>query len=1527
MKGFFTRLIALSLFIIFFALDVWADPILINLSPNRGRIGSAVTMTARYADAQVRDNNKVYINNVLAPVRRVYAVTESKDLYKILFTVPPNVVEEAFSSPMIVPVVLEVNGASSNSLDFTLLPGPMITDITPSSGVRGDSLDVTITTVNTRFGRGRIMVDMGSGITVSKVKLKDPHTVVASIEIADDAELGLRDVTIRAGRSRLTKIGGFTVTAPADQATGLTLNVNPVPSPVFSKSVTISGSVNLAAPSINGTQTDIPAIVTGIFPSSAAQGQELLVEIKGTNTHFSEGVSQVSFGPGIEVLEANVTSPTSIMAKIRLSPSAEPGKRHVIVVTNNEEASSVVVFNVLSGTMTVKGKVIDDQGNPIVGAVVSIKGLNLRATTDSNGFFVLNSVPSGTQKLIINAQNFAPVEINIDGKNGDVLDLASSSSNSSSSINISLERRAAPPSDPNSATIYSALSHGANRLFLASPNIEKAKQLIMDTIIAVGGKDLGVVDEQGRQLNPKISGNGIVSLTSEGLDQMAKQWVIEKQTYSILNAFIFFNSIVGWEPKPPDFLNWIVAFNKALVKIWQQPSAPGNSLFVVIFNKGSLVSDTPPKLSPETRLNPLQMYLLVNSFVAYLDKKFFPSGSGSVGNRSMFAELTPNLRTTMGDMERPTILLADGGGNGNNNGSSGSNTKNEKKDTGLEDAYDTVVDNIKGTVLGSFDNKLIENIFDIDTSFPDARTARAFLVVEGLEKAMAPWSLASDFIKGTVSGLAGSALQNIYKPLLNMMRDEIKKAARPTNPRIVAAIPVKTVNGMNTILLFNPSRGDHGQKIIPKFYYAVYRQDDKRHIEKLILKPSSEFKRTKDGYLVFVDDSPPIGVVTYYLQSFIKRQNSVPPHEHLNWGLSLTWDFMTSALPAGGYVLNLLKDTLDMAEEIYRGLILQKSNLSAISVVIYPVSNPYLTVDIAVDRFYEQEYVSVRNTSFIYHKTEDGWKPLVKTQFASPYQKGLAVDSQGWLYVENAASESRFGGTIWGFKDPYNYKINSPERFYLGRTNYVSNFYTGFRTKACNISDLYIGRFSSFINSPNFDPESIAIADVASQSIKLLDRRKGRRPKSYFGNIARTIFRSDEGIITPFSRIAQNPLDAGQAFYLTSYHRIYYFEIGKTQYPADLVSKDNTLFNMLSDLVFDDIGNLYFLDNQIGKLFMIPKQVVEAARFFNTPVSDEEIIELPYTFSHPSSIEISADENFLLVGDEEGIHRIQRFVAVKSNAKCTVSVFAPGGGVEPALRYKNYILLPPDTSKIMVSIQNGSERVINLYSIDSIDSIDCQPLPEISEDMLNKPELVQQQKQDIFEFNISVPSQLAGKVLVKNIKIPCSRVVPKGQEVTLPDPTITDELIIPLGEKISPLILFSPVEVNGNGIEIDIKGIIKDANVASIKVYTDSNTSQDVSVIDNVFSFHITTHTQANVFWIKLPRQGQSPLIKQVVMRDNTAPKVTISGIVVDSITNQPVRNARIYIPEIEDEIYTDWNGYYRVTVPAGQNVTFKVSE
>jgi len=67
-----------------------------------------------------------------------------------------------------------------------------------------------------------------------------------------------------------------------------------------------------------------------------------------------------------------------------------------------------------SQSKTVSGKILDDKGNPVQGATVTVRGTKGGTSTDANGAFTLN-VPASGKTLVISSVGFTQQEISIAG--------------------------------------------------------------------------------------------------------------------------------------------------------------------------------------------------------------------------------------------------------------------------------------------------------------------------------------------------------------------------------------------------------------------------------------------------------------------------------------------------------------------------------------------------------------------------------------------------------------------------------------------------------------------------------------------------------------------------------------------------------------------------------------------------------------------------------------------------------------------------------------------------------------------------------------------------------------------------------------------------------------------------------------------------------------------------------------------------------------------------------------------------------
>lgn len=88
------------------------------------------------------------------------------------------------------------------------------------------------------------------------------------------------------------------------------------------------------------------AVIQSLAPNTAPAGVSLQVTITGSNTHFVQGTTEVTFGSGVTVSRVTVDSATSALAQIAIASSAAPGSRTVTALTGAEQASLVNGFTI-----------------------------------------------------------------------------------------------------------------------------------------------------------------------------------------------------------------------------------------------------------------------------------------------------------------------------------------------------------------------------------------------------------------------------------------------------------------------------------------------------------------------------------------------------------------------------------------------------------------------------------------------------------------------------------------------------------------------------------------------------------------------------------------------------------------------------------------------------------------------------------------------------------------------------------------------------------------------------------------------------------------------------------------------------------------------------------------------------------------------------------------------------------------------------------------------------------------------------
>ena len=256
---------------------------------------------------------------------------------------------------------------------FCIVAGPaVVTGISPTQAPLGSTLTVAVTGQNTHFRTGLTKASFGSDINTSDVLVIDTTHATVQVAVPTGASVGLHAVTMSTLGENATLAQAFTVTpqngptlngvGPVSGEQGQTLTgvqligqfthwTSAQPTVTFGQGITVSNVVVQNATSltvdlaidplaqIGGRTVTVttqltggaeivsghlfsavagPAIISGISPSRGNQGQEVILQITGVDTHWQQGLTQF-YMPGvldylndIRVKYVAVSSPTSV---------------------------------------------------------------------------------------------------------------------------------------------------------------------------------------------------------------------------------------------------------------------------------------------------------------------------------------------------------------------------------------------------------------------------------------------------------------------------------------------------------------------------------------------------------------------------------------------------------------------------------------------------------------------------------------------------------------------------------------------------------------------------------------------------------------------------------------------------------------------------------------------------------------------------------------------------------------------------------------------------------------------------------------------------------------------------------------------------------------------------------------------------------------------------------------------------------------------------------------------------------------
>lgn len=244
--------------------------------------------------------------------------------------------------------VLVVTGGEQESLvnAFTVLTSPQLISVAPNSGYPGTVFSVVLTGANTHFSQGSTYANFGTGISVAGnpfgqpglVTVTSPTSGTVQVGISVSAAAGPQAVKVTTGTEHLSLANGFTVVLP-------------------------------------------PKLISAV-PNTGAAGTSLSVVLTGANTHFVQGTTTASFGPGIAVGggtsgqpgPVTVTSSTVATAQINISSTATVGTQTVQVATGTEQESLINGFTVMPAPQLLS--VSPNTLNAGLATTVTLTGLN-----------------------------------------------------------------------------------------------------------------------------------------------------------------------------------------------------------------------------------------------------------------------------------------------------------------------------------------------------------------------------------------------------------------------------------------------------------------------------------------------------------------------------------------------------------------------------------------------------------------------------------------------------------------------------------------------------------------------------------------------------------------------------------------------------------------------------------------------------------------------------------------------------------------------------------------------------------------------------------------------------------------------------------------------------------------------------------------------------------------------------------------------------------------------------------------------
>jgi hypothetical protein len=386
-------------------------PTLTSVAPPTGARGTSVPVTI--SGAGLTGATAITVTGTGVTVSAFTAVNATT--VTATFTITPT----ATLSPR--NVTVSTPAGVTNAVTFTVVnpPAPTVSSITPSSGVRGTTIPVTITG-NNFTATGTIVTLPGSGdVTIGSMTVVSSTSITLNLTFTATATRSARTVTVTTpGGSASTTftVTGPTLTsvAPPTGARGTSVPVTisgagltgATAITVTGTGVTVSAFTAVNATTVTATFTITPTAtlsprnvtvstpagatnavtftvvnplaptVSSITPNSGVRGTTIPVTITGNN--FTATGTTVTLPGSFDVTIGSVTvvSPTSITVNLTFAVTATASARTVTVTTPGGSASAT--FTVLRPTLTSIAPPAGTHGTTVP---VTLTGMGLNGAT------------------------------------------------------------------------------------------------------------------------------------------------------------------------------------------------------------------------------------------------------------------------------------------------------------------------------------------------------------------------------------------------------------------------------------------------------------------------------------------------------------------------------------------------------------------------------------------------------------------------------------------------------------------------------------------------------------------------------------------------------------------------------------------------------------------------------------------------------------------------------------------------------------------------------------------------------------------------------------------------------------------------------------------------------------------------------------------------------------------------------------------------------------------------------------------